>query len=90
MTDLLGKLAAIEDRYNEVGKMITDPSVISDMKRYPVLMKEYKDLEEIVEAYNAYKKLINDIKSAKELQSTTDEPDMKALAQEELDRKSVV
>jgi peptide chain release factor 1 len=48
-------------------------------------MKEYKDLEEIVEAYNAYKKLINDIKSAKELQSTTDEPDMKALAQEELD-----
>lgn len=85
MTDLLGKLAAIEDRYNEVGKMITDPSVISDMKRYPVLMKEYKDLEEIVEAYNAYKKLINDIKSAKELQSTTDEPDMKALAQEELD-----
>jgi peptide chain release factor 1 len=85
MTDLLGKLAAIEDRYNEVAKMITDPSVISDMKRYPVLMKEYKDLEEIVEAYNAYKKLINDIKSAKELQSTTDEPDMKALAQEELD-----
>jgi peptide chain release factor 1 len=85
MTDLLGKLAAIEDRYNEVGKMITDPSVISDMKRYPVLMKEYKDLEEIVEAYNAYKKLINDIKSAKELQSTTDEPEMKALAQEELD-----
>jgi peptide chain release factor 1 len=85
MTDLLGKLAAIEDRYNEVGKMITDPSVISDMKRYPVLMKEYKDLEEIVDAYNAYKKLINDIKSAKELQSTTDEPEMKALAQEELD-----
>jgi peptide chain release factor 1 len=38
-----------------------------------------------VEAYNAYKKLINDIKSAKELQSTTDEPEMKALAQEELD-----
>ena len=45
MTDLLPRLEAIADRYNEVGKMITDPTVIADMKRYPQLMKEYKDLE---------------------------------------------
>ena len=47
MIDLLQRLLAIEDRYIEVSKLITDPSVISDMKRYPSLMKEYKDLEKI-------------------------------------------
>lgn len=85
MTDLLKKLEAIVDRYNEVGKLITDPDVIADMKRYPVLMKEYKDLGIIEETYSKYKKLLNDIHSAKELLSVADEQDMKALAQEELD-----
>ena len=60
MLDLLNRLIAIEDRYVEVSKLITDPSVISDMKRYPALMKEYKDLEEIVEKGRLYKKTKED------------------------------
>jgi peptide chain release factor 1 len=84
MNDLLPRLEAIVDRYNEVGKQITDPGVIADMKRYPSLMKEYKDLGSIVETYNRYKKVLSDIQSAKELMSSTDEAEMKDLAQEEL------
>lgn len=85
MTDLLTRLAAIADRYNEVGKMITDPTVIADMKRYPTLMKEYKDLEDIVEVYHRYKKMVDDIKAAKEIIAANEDPDLKGLAQEELD-----
>ncbi|MEZ4799344.1 MAG: peptide chain release factor 1 [Flavobacteriales bacterium] len=85
MTDLLTRLAAIADRYNEVGKMITDPTVIADMKRYPTLMKEYKDLEEIVDVYHRYKKMVDDIKAAKEIIAANEDPDLKGLAQEELD-----
>jgi peptide chain release factor 1 len=85
MTDLLKKLEAIVDRFNEVGKLITDPDVIADMKRYPSLMKEYKDLGIINETYQKYKKLLSDIASAKELLSIADDADMKGLAQEELD-----
>lgn len=85
MTDLLKKLEAIVDRFNEVGKLITDPDVIADMKRYPSLMKEYKDLGIINETYQKYKKLLSDISSAKELLSIADDADMKGLAQEELD-----
>lgn len=85
MTDLLTRLAAIADRYNEVGKMITDPTVIADMKRYPTLMKEYKDLEDIVEVYHRYKKMVDDIKAAKEIIAGNEDPDLKGLAQEELD-----
>lgn len=85
MQDLLEKLAAIADRHNEVGKMITDPDVISDMKRYPALMKEYKDLGIIVERYLAYKKLTEDIAGAKEILYSNEDPELKAMAQEEYD-----
>jgi peptide chain release factor 1 len=85
MQDLLDKLANIAERHREVGKMITDPSVISDMKRYPVLMKEYKDLGVIVDKYLEYKKVIEDLAAAKEILYSNEDADLKSLAQEEYD-----
>ncbi|HEY8403202.1 MAG TPA: peptide chain release factor 1 [Flavobacteriales bacterium] len=85
MQDLLDRLSLLVDRYNEVGKMITDPTVISDMKRYPALMKEYKDLGVIVEKYREYKKVIDDLKAAKDILYSNEDPDLKELAQEEYD-----
>ena len=43
---LLPRLEAIRARYEEVEKLISDPSVISDMTRFKRLNKEYKDLQE--------------------------------------------
>jgi peptide chain release factor 1 len=43
MSDLLSKLEAIHFRFIEVGKMITDPDIISDMSRYVKLNKEYRE-----------------------------------------------
>ena len=84
MEKLLGKLQAIKDRWEEVGKQIVDPDVIADMKRYAKLMKEYKDLEIIVDAYNEYKNVVDNIASSKEvLQNETDE-DFKEMAKAEL------
>ena len=85
MQDLLERLASIVDRHNEVGKMITDPVVISDMKRYITLMKEYKDLEVLVAKYHQYKKVIDDLQSAKDILYSNEDPDLKSLAQEEYD-----
>jgi peptide chain release factor 1 len=85
MQDLLDRLAAIVDRYNEVGKMITDPDVISDMKRYPTLMKEYKDLGVLVDKYHEYKKVMDDLKAAKDILYSNEDADLKMLAQEEFD-----
>ena len=47
MSDLLSKLEAIHFRFIEVGKMITDPDIISDMDRFVKLSKEYRELEEL-------------------------------------------
>jgi len=85
MTDLLGKLGAIADRYTEVGKQIVDPSIISDQKKYATLMKEYKELEEVVGVYKQYKNVIENITSSKEILAEETDPEMKEMAKEELD-----
>jgi peptide chain release factor 1 len=81
--ELIDRLAAIADRYNEVGKSITDPTVIADMKRYPMLMREYRELEKIVDAYNQYKKALDDLKQAKDILYSNESADLKEMAQEE-------
>jgi len=48
---LLQRLDGIESRFEEISTLITDPSVISDMKRYVRLTKEYKELEKLVGGY---------------------------------------
>ena len=54
MDNLLQKLEAIHYRFIEVGKMITDPDIISDMDRYVKLSREYKELEEMSKIYFDY------------------------------------
>ena len=57
-TSLLHRLDGIDARFEEVSLLITDPSVISDMKRFVKLTKEYKDLEKLTSVTNKYKKML--------------------------------
>ena len=82
---LLEKLEAINNRFKEVSQLITDPDIIADMKRYIQLNKEYKDLEEIVEAYHEYKNVIDNIKSSKEILSTEKDEEFREMAKMELE-----
>ncbi len=85
MEELIDRLISITDRYHEVGKLVTDPTVIGDMKRYPSLMKEYKDLGQMVEVFDQYRKLIKDIDAAREIIEEESEGDLRDLAKQELD-----
>lgn len=85
MSDILQKLEGIKIRFEEVAQKIVDPDIIADMDRYVKLNKEYKDLEEIVKAYKAYKNVIDNIASSKEILENEDDPEMKEMAQMELD-----
>ena len=82
---MLDKLAAINDRYLEVEKLISSSDAMNDMKQYVQLSKEYKDLEPIVKAYKKYKDLVSNIAEAKEIISTTDDPEMKEMAKIDLE-----
>jgi peptide chain release factor 1 len=85
MNDLLTKLGFIADRYAEVGKQIVDPSIISDQQRYISLMKEYKELEDIVEVYNEYKNVLENIESSKQLLEEETDAEMRQMAKDEID-----
>ena len=85
MSDLLSKLEAIHIRFVEVGKMITDPEIISNMDRFVKLNKEYRDLESLDEVYKSYKNLLDNLKSAKELLEVETDPEMRDMAKMEID-----
>ena len=84
-TPLLQRLDGIDARFEEVSLLITDPSVINDMKRFVKLTKEYKDLERLTKVTNRYKQMLRDIDEAKEVLESESDPDMRELAKEELD-----
>ena len=52
---ILEKLEGVKQRFVEVGELLTNPGVLSDMERYISLNREYKDLQPIIEAYEKYK-----------------------------------
>ena len=85
MSDLLSKLEAIHFRFVEVGTMITDPEIISNMDRYVKLNKEYRDLEILDDRYKEYRNLIENIKSSRELLLTETDSEMREMAKEEID-----
>lgn len=82
---LLTRLDGIESRFEEVSTLITDPNVISDMKRYVRLTKEYKDLERLVNATRRYRTIVANIEEARQVLDTESDEELREMAKEELD-----
>ena len=82
---MIDKLEAIKVRFDEVSKLIVDPDVISDMKKYIKLNKEYKDLDIIMSVYNNYKNIISNIDSAKKILIEENDVELKEMAKTEID-----
>lgn len=85
---LLNRLDGLVSRFEEIGTLITDPSVIADMKRFVKLNKEYRDLEKIVQARNEYVRALEGLDEAKYLLETEQDVEMREMAREELERCS--
>ncbi len=85
MNDLLKRLDGVDERFEEVSTLITDPAVIADMKRYVALTKEYKDLEKLTQAMRRYRTLLGNLAEAKALLETERDEDIRALAREQID-----
>lgn len=82
---MLDKLEAIKERFEEVGQLIIQPDAMSDMSKYTKLSKEYKDLEKVVEAYDAYKNVMDNIQSTKSILEKEKDPDFREMAKIEMD-----
>ena len=81
---LLDKLSGIKDKYEDISRQISDPSAMSDMKRYVSLNKEYKELEAVVEAGERYRNVVGNLNSAKEMLAIEKDEEMREMAKEEI------
>jgi len=82
---MLDKLEAIRERYETVNHELMQPDVMSDMKRYKTLNKEYKDLGRIVVEYRAYQQVLSNIENARQVISTEKDEDFREMAKLELE-----
>ena len=72
------KLEAVEKRYEELTKLISDPEIISNQAEWQKLMKEHASIEDIVLKFREYKKAKQSMEEAEEL---LHDPEMKELAE---------
>ena len=78
---MLEKLKAIEERLAEVERLLFDPAVYGDRDRLTALSREQKELTPVVACYRAYLRAQDTAREAEEMLS---DPELRALAQEEL------
>lgn len=81
----LDKLEGLVSRFEEISTLITDPSVIADMKRYVKLTKEYKELDDIMKVRKEYIQMLASIEEAKDILANEQDPEMREMAREEMD-----
>jgi len=79
------KLEEIKHRFEEVAQLIVQPDAMSDMSNYSKLSKEYKDLEKIVNKYEEYKIVLENLANSKEILETEKDPEFREMAKMELE-----
>ncbi|PKP41687.1 MAG: peptide chain release factor 1 [Bacteroidetes bacterium HGW-Bacteroidetes-10] len=81
---LFSKLSGLREKFDSIGEQLSDPGVMSDMKRYVSLNKEYRELEPIVEAGEKYRQMVIDLEAAKDLLQVEKDEEMREMAKEEV------
>ncbi|KPJ75927.1 MAG: peptide chain release factor 1 [Deltaproteobacteria bacterium SG8_13] len=82
---MFDKLAGVEDRYEAIEKKLSDPEIVKDQAAYQRYAREHAELSDIVSTYRLLLKTRDAIFESRELLEDGD-PEIKALAAEELDK----
>jgi peptide chain release factor 1 len=78
------RLERLTERFEEVSALLSDSSIIADQNRFRDLSREFAEIEPVVHCFRAWKESLDDISAAKELSGDSD-PDMREMAEQELD-----
>lgn len=81
---MFSQLENIKGKYIEVGKTLSDPATMSDMKRFTQLNKEYRELEKIVNVYDAYRNVLANIDTNKQIIATESDEEFRDMAKNDL------
>lgn len=86
---ILHKLDTLTERFEEIAQLLAEPSVQSDQNKFRSLSQEYSHLDPIVQNYNNYLSTLGDKEAATAMLSDSD-PDIKAMAKDELKETQTV
>ncbi|MGI2257041.1 peptide chain release factor 1 [Candidatus Cardinium hertigii] len=81
---MIEKLKSIKKRFLQVETAIYQPKALNDIKAYAALNKEYSKLSKIVNLYNHYEQVLENLKEAKEVLNIEKEEDFREIAKQEL------
>lgn len=82
---MFDKIEIFDKRYSELSQRLYEPSVAANPDEFQKVMKELKSIEEIVLTYRDYKSAVESEKESLEILGETSDPELKELAQAELD-----
>ncbi|QNI03523.1 peptide chain release factor 1 [Halomonas sp. SH5A2] len=78
------RLDSFADRFEELSMLLSDPEVIQDQQRFRDYSREYAELDDLVGAWQRYRRIENDIDAAQQLSQDSD-PEIRELAEMEID-----
>ncbi len=78
------KLKTIKQRHQELNEMLSDPEIFKDQNKFRDMAKEQSELSEIVEKYNEYEKVLDQISGAKTIIENETDDEFIELAETEL------
>ena len=83
MDGLLDRLAALEDRHRELSLRIIDPSVIADADAYKAAMRDYKELDGLVQQIRQYRQVEVALEEARQ-DTRSEDAELRQMAVEEV------
>lgn len=81
---MFDRLQAVEDRYDKLNEMLSDPDIVNDTNKLRQYSKEQSDLQETVDAYREYKAAKEQLAEAKEMLEDKLDAEMKEMVKEEV------
>ena len=83
---MIEKLDKIVERYNFLQEELIKPEIVSDINKTKEYSKEISSLDELINVYSQYKKVLNNIKDAKEM---INDPELGEMAKEEFNNANL-
>ena len=81
---ILAKLDLLKDRFEELQALLSDAEIISDQNKFRTYSQEYSELEPVVQTFNHYQQVLDNIEEAKLMMDDGD-AEMREMAQEEIE-----
>ena len=80
---MLERLSSVEEKYEELNKLLADPEVVTDHTKVQQYAKEQSVMREVVELAREYREVIKEISDLRDMLRSESDPDILSLAKDE-------